>query len=71
MTELEQLRKEVNELRERVAVLERKPQLVHMLPTPQPYQQPYTTPPAQWPRNPNEITCGMSNATAEQLRAKS
>lgn len=52
MTELEQLRKEVNELRERVAVLERRPlppavgTFPVYNPNVDPYQPPYT------------ITCG-------------
>jgi len=45
MTEIEQLRKEVNELRERVAVLER-----------QTLQRQPIAPNGFWPRR-NEITC--------------
>jgi hypothetical protein len=59
MDELEQLRKEVNELRERVAVLERKPPTIGPAPTfpVYPIFVPYRpTQPHPWPMIPN-ITC--------------
>ena len=46
MTEIEQLRKEINELRERVAVLEAHPHIKWVPPIPNP----------MWP--PYKVTCG-------------
>lgn len=77
MTELEQLRKEVNELRERVAKLEARPDplaphapapMPGVLPWPPPVARPYWVgppyTPSDWP--PGTIVCGStSNGSAQ------
>ena len=54
MTEIEALRKELNELRERIAVLEKRPQYVY----PPGYFYPN-------PRPPFEVTCGDRTAARQ------